>query len=619
MTNDFKTQLLNYITGNISTNGNVDEVILNQQNSITDNYDSFCEENFGYYNNFYILGTLDFKNTDNIFVYGNYKQNGVYYGAIVIFDNKFNPIKAIKTFDTGTRFFKFELLKVDENNTVYGVDNNYTSDANIYRFILLNDIVSSGIENNDYRVILRTSYYFPSSYNTIKFANPEQETNSTNRIYKEYNGSSYLFIGQASSTNYLNIITLKVNVGEANEWNLYSYSSAVDQVIGIGSYAVWQNDSLNLKIGYSANDYYYVEVSFNGTTITENLRIQLSNIEKIAILPNINTYVVQKTSTSSTTTINYLRLNYEMSHFDNIDSYVFNDVAMTYKVFIQTINNLLFICFYANETEFKYVYTSILLNDDVKTDIQTTSNYNVQFFIANNNFNLYTTYALTRPQISTGTNYIFSYAVDYNSTNYNGIEYVDYNSLIPNKSVLFNENDIIFSRNLYNKTILNNSTTSTVEIPNALLNDIPITNNNLVGKTNLNLVINNNNTTKNIYETLFMNYINTINVINEDTNTSYQNTATYINNNINIGTESNYNNTFMSKVRINKTTPVISTAYWNKIDNTHYNIELTLYVDENIPSIDFISNDETTNYISIDTSSMETGKYYTISQKLRIE
>ena len=124
--------------------------------------------------------------------------------------------------------------------------------------------------------------------------------------------------------------------------------------------------------------------------------------------------------------------------------------------------------------------------------------------------------------------------------------------------------------------------------------------------------------TKNQYENLFVNFINKINVIDDDTDTLYPNAANYINENINTGNEQNNLSTFIGKVRINFTTPKIQTIQWTwNVD--HYETSFTIYTSEIPETIEFISNDETTTYLTKEISNLTTNKYYTISQKLRIE
>ena len=152
-----------------------------------------------------------------------------------------------------------------------------------------------------------------------------------------------------------------------------------------------------------------------------------------------------------------------------------------------------------------------------------------------------------------------------------------------------------------------------------MLNNTEINTQSLLSETNLNMVQNNNTITKNVYETIFLNFINVINVSNEDTQTNLPDDANYINTNINTGTQTNYNNTYIGKIRINTTTPTIQSITWYNIDDTHLMTNFPLSVSEAIPTIDFISNDETTTYLTIDTSNMEIGKDYVISQKIRME
>ena len=116
-----------------------------------------------------------------------------------------------------------------------------------------------------------------------------------------------------------------------------------------------------------------------------------------------------------------------------------------------------------------------------------------------------------------------------------------------------------------------------------------------------------------------VNFINAINVSDEDTQTNLPSDANYINANINTGTQTNYNNTYIGKIRINTATPTIQSITWSNLDATHLITNFTIQVSESIPTIDFISNDETTTYLTIDTSSMEIGKDYVISQKIRME
>ena len=208
----------------------------------------------------------------------------------------------------------------------------------------------------------------------------------------------------------------------------------------------------------------------------------------------------------------------------------------------------------------------------------------------------------------------------YSAFNYNGEPYENYNSLIADYGNIYSNNKLVFSRDLYNLSVINNYSVSTLEIPNTYLNGITLSPKDLIGKTNTQLVSDTMGINKNIYEVLFLNFINTINVIDNEENI-IASSGRYINQNINVGTQTNQNNTKCNKVFITwednstKEFPIS----WTKTDDTHCYTEFTLYIEQPIASIKFMSNDLSTTYISLNTSNMETGKFYTIKQYLKVE
>jgi hypothetical protein len=238
-----------------------------------------------------------------------------------------------------------------------------------------------------------------------------------------------------------------------------------------------------------------------------------------------------------------------------------------------------------------------------------------------NNFNLLSIFLYQTTPLSNW--FVFQIKENYNALNYNGELYTNYNSLIPKQGEIYSDNKLVFARNLYNKTLNENSTVSTIQVPNSYLNNIDLNTKTLISETNTILINDPNVIQKNIYETLFLNYINTLNVIDEDTNEIYKDAGSYINNNINAGTDINYNNSFIAKIRINfqDNSIKIQKIFWQQIDSTHKKTAFSIYAKDYINSIDFISNDENTIYITknMNDFNLEIGKYYTITQFLRIE
>ena len=192
--------------------------------------------------------------------------------------------------------------------------------------------------------------------------------------------------------------------------------------------------------------------------------------------------------------------------------------------------------------------------------------------------------------------------------------------------LLYDDEGVIFARNLYNKTIYNNITESTLEVPNTMLNDITISGENLLGKTNYVLSQNDDEIEKNIYETLYINVFNKLNMINRnDPNNPIMNNpgAVYINNSVsNNPGETEYTNAQITKVRVNYTNGISITKdiISSEITNEIADIQFQITILSDILNIELISNDETAVYQRIvDVENYQIGKTYTISQKCHVE
>ena len=631
MTQEFKSKLLDYITGNLDIEEGINQPIIKEDNGISESSHSAFINNMlvdsGYYTGstsgdvipagFDIIGTLQFTNTDKTIIYGNmYLVSGSKprQGALIIVDENNKYIAYISEFSTGTKFNAFSTLNIDETNLIYGVDydSNYKS-----RFVLLNDIISSYLTYSEYKCILRKSYYFPDDYTS------NNVILSIFKTHKEYSSANYLFIGETYASNKYTpiVITVDVNVGEQNEWNKYTTNDEINSGDTIESFCNWQNDTLQLKFGCTnAYNEYYFEFNFDGTTLTRTKSISCAGITSIEMTSMDNTYIVNEFYRDENSVINFYKVNgtsLDIIYTETIENP--NAYSPTIETF--TINGLLFgliSCPYDSS----YIDRIYLIVDTEIYFIDIENTYSIKELFVKNVFNLYKIYYSGYDPNSISMKkktYVSSSSLDYNPINYNGETYSNYNSLIPHKGTLFNNDNLIFSRNIYNKTILNNSTISTIQVPNSMLNSVTIENKKLVSETNLNIDDDENSITKNIYEMLLINFINTLNVIDEDTTTRYSQIANYINENINIGTQTNYNNSYIGKIRLNKANMETKSIQWVNIDETHLMAEISLYIDEIMESIDFISNDETTTYLTIDTSNMEVGKTYTIKQYLRME
>lgn len=650
MTGDYKKNILNYITNMITqTEPTTDEIFANQESITREKWINFIPSSWS---NFRYEGMVapDETTTGLGVLYGGYLDNdNNSHGIITLFNNDFEPVKTIYEYSSGTPLRYIQYMKQAEDGTFYFIDDtafSHTQRQEVItsqkRFVMVNNFTIQNNLTNDYEVNLRTSYIFSGNYVNFYCKN----------MFKNPNSSHYIFFGDAVDSSssiydyrYLKIIGLKINVGEANEWTLYVNSQS--RIFG-SAFSLFDEDDnvmfrcLNTSTLNSSRAIECTSKTYTGNVETTaiatfNFHPYVDDIyykKQSVFLSMDEVYFVQNNqrwgnvgfpdnkyiglykyvfSTDTLTTI------YEKS----LGSYDFTNLEAIYidkcdtNIYVQYNTNIVgspdYIADYYFQRLINDTWNPILISETTKFL------YDQRIMFVKSNFNLLQVYLYAiNPRSATWFQYLIK--EDYNSLNYNGEFYIDYNSTVPSKAEVYSNNSLVFARNLYNLTTNDNQSNSTVVIPSSYLNNVDLTNQNLLSDTNSELVNNEQTITKNIYETLYLNFVNTINVKDEDTNTNYPNTASYINTNINTGTKNNYDSTCLCKARINwlNNSEVIQIT-WETIDDTHKQVSFNLYIHNPIISVDLISNDELTTYMTIDTSSLEIGNTYEITQKLRIE
>lgn len=604
MTDDCKEQLLDYITGNI-TPGQQSLNNIRDGEENTNNFKQKLQQKG--------ISTVDYRvistdTTTNYIIYGNYiNSSSNKAGFIVILNQNAEVLEILTEYDSGTTFSPFNTLSFDENGNIYGID----FYNNKHRVILLNNVALK--TSQGFYCKLRASYYIDET--NFKVISPYYLRMGTSSIIKAIGEANYYILGQ--STNNVMLYEFKINVGSANEWNLYTGPS-IQNGEELYTWDILLNKSGDNNVAYICykTDYYSQKLFFdyfNGSTLTRTATYDIdTSIEDFRIYNNNTIYVSGISPLESYYKVGF----YEIINgtINTIESYTggSNEQYSLYEISI--VNGLVFTekgYYDTNTSKFNLtcgVYDGVdYIVSDVFEDTFIRLNCEIQ-----------KTFSLYKFIVQTETKAYHPCIVIYDN-DYSGGSYSNYNSLISAHGELYNDNNVIFARNLYNKIILNNTTTSILEVPFNYINDVVITNQQLLGETQTILVNNANSITKNIYENLFINFINTINVKdNEDI--IQLDSAKYINSNINIGTETNYNNTKCTKVEIkyqdntNKIFPIA----WTTIDDTHKYAKFTLYVDKPIYRLELISNDQTTTYITIERE-LEVGKYYTFKQYLKVE
>lgn len=603
-----------YITGNITPGTPNDEPFYYGYNLYsTQKIKSGLEEKLNTYIIQLSYEVLTSETTDNILIYGRLRdpQDYVYFFAVL--DQDYNVLFATDEFSSGTKFNELVKFAYDDEGRVWGIDikgtTTETGDTTPrYRMLLLNN---PAIPNSkgEYEVVLRKAYKFAIGYNKIEDFFLIQKIPGEPIYYVLSNDyGSLQSVGR--------IIIIKINVGSPNE--LYQTTLNTG---GIG-----ENDSMLIEPYNDDYIVYYTSTMYGSTDFIQ--WVKGSSPSKIADIPKecSGTTIISSTKVAFTF-IDGVNELWEFCLFDNGEIEVFDtaplDIIGETKTYY--INGLTFYGIIYKDSSNKWHAVSGCYDGnkyskyDESTELFTSPLE--EKWVLKNNYGLYTMDAII---IQSNHDTFFTYYLLNYSGVYSGTSYENYDSLVPKTArVTDNLFHIVFARQLYNSTYVNNTTTSTLEIPNTMLNNLIIKYKYLDSITRTNLVYNTEELTKNIYEKLYINFVNTINVIDKDTNTNYLSTGTNITTNINDtnSDSTTMNNKKIAKIKINYQDSTDNTIGIGiiKTDDTHYTITGTIYIDKEIETIDIISNDTTETYITLDGSNLEVGKYYTLSESLRIE
>ena len=628
MTEDFKEKTLKYLTGNITPSSGNNEPQFEPTQTITNNLNTYITNNIqGTWWSKTLIQAKD-GNGNDLDIYGfvgNEEYNSVYYGFIVILDNTFTPIQFINTYSSGVRFGQIMSIKIDTNGNVYLVE--YFNSESKYRVVLLNNIFMKLPTQPSYQCKIRISYFLPNELQT--------QLNSLD-VFKSYTGNNYGFIGCNSEK--LIVETLKIEVGLPNEWNnyTYDYSSLGFEMSYIAGQCYFENDTFDFRallyqIGNTNIYKFYLD-----TTVTYSL-IDISNYQYPSNTTLVAAEILQKelyyfgimcaersgsfTGNQKYTIVKYLNNNLAIINQKNSNTTIALPISR-YR-FFQKNGVVFFKLFYQINNSYNFD-AGIIYNDEAfyfeEEDVGGT---NPGIYSFNNAFIVTMSYNLINYYIPYSSyEKFYTCQQVFNQFNYNGLEYENINSLIPEYSNLYDENgNIIFSRNLYNLSINGNTTISTIEIPNAMLNNTTIVEQNLLSETNTLMNNNVNNITKNIYEVLDINFFNTLVMKNSNNpNNEILNNLGATRLNQSISSTNDYTDTIANKIRINYQdgTSIIQNIGTPTITNNVATYTITIYVPKAITNIEIISNDENTSYQTI-VGTFGIGKYYTLTQDVRVE
>ena len=619
MTQDYKDFMLDYLAGNKTDTTMVNEPILEQGNTITNNLRDYLYNIPGSSGTAWIYsGIIQPKNSNKSIMYGNLDDgNNNFVPYIIVLDENYNPLGYTTTFDSGTSLSKFEALKFDENNKLYGIDNTTQvydgTGNNTYRFIMLDNPIMNYESTGSVSVKLRRSYFFPSGYNTNSFA-------GTNKIIKDPNNSKYLMVSFDTSSK-PQFIELEVNVGSANTWTTYASSQTTNNATVNALYVDWSGENVYAKM-YSS---YYIFTLSSGSVSRTTVSIPSSeSVQGVAYVGADTAYygVLAYVNGYSTAQAKIYKYNGSLSTLWT------GETAPVYATPTQLIRmievdglivfNRYVETYYSSGTRKADTYSGVIYNDEVY-EIKTNENMQIYTMkiepLVTHNYNLW---KIGYQEASD----IFVTQMVFNVDNYNGQAGIDVNSGVPHSMRLSDTNGLVFARNLYNMRINDNTITSIMEVPNTYLNDLTITNEDLYSVNNNVLDEQTESIQTNIYETLYINANDTWNMINRNdpleplTN---QIGATRIVNST--ARQLDYDDAKCGVFRV-----VTSGGYYDRYinpsdvsyDDGVYTFSFNFYGNPSITQIQILSYDKQTVYCTYDVST-QSGKTYTYTQELTIE
>lgn len=620
MTNDFKEQLLSYLTGTIQTETPpLEPTHYIEKETLVNNLYTNITTEIGS-NNFEIVNVIQSKTNSNIVI--NCKNANNNNSFLIVTDKDFNILSYFDEFSSGVSFRMFTGFNVDENGYFYTIESDHGLQLNNKRFLMLNNIAVPNA-NGEYQVKIRKSYAVPNT--TVLY------NNSIQGLYKAVGQAIYVILNADNSANrYLTKLT--INVGASNEWQDNAINGVVgnDQILSVDSEGNILFKTINVGIPSGLYTYNISLYTYNnGTETTEIISDTIINgtdrWRTTAKFLNINeVYIGYKTANTENTNTEYI-----IGHLDTTTKKL-TKVFSTPSVYSAIYNDTNFLMFYRidNEMMFKFnVITNsstnefnIIIGRLIGLDTQstllasgvTTLTTNVDFFIIIKTFNLY-------QYISQYNNNAYSTKEIYQINGYNGDSYINTNCLIPDISYLYSNNKLVFARTLYNKQVNGNTTISTVEIPNNYLNEISIQPKQLLGQTKM--ILNNdiNPITKNIYETLDINFINTITMQDND-NSINLNGASRLN--ASATSTNDYSNAQIGYYRLNYTDGTsedfkINPSEYTPTDEYSGTYNFVVYIKKAVNNINILSNDKTTVYATLNLV-LEVGKYYKINQNVEV-
>lgn len=565
-------------------------------------------------------------------------------GRFAILDENNEVVSTIDQYTSEVDIGCYYCIDLDEKGRLYGVE--WFNQERV-RFIMLNNV--SVPRNNEYYADIRKAYDIP----TIDGYAPTQSSDVKGFMRKK-DAKYGIALGQDYGD--INVYSFEINVDSGNVWKQKYVANVMwafnKPFISIDSnnYFTFKFIGLNTEVQNPILKRDVIVEDMNGLTLTTDT-ISITTDKQIPNNCEFGWYSEQTIVIPFIDT-SYNKFYLEMLTLSGNDLYQIHEEDFYTKqieVKFSDTNNYCFMHVVGknynapgtpedqqieNEGFKQAVYhifehTNPYGNQVFEHIIQETDNphlipewFGVKYYLVQNQYNLYNhIYSIEVEDDDNNVLYVSTSQEIYNENHYNGAPY--YPSLVsackPQQFILKNNNKIYYARDIYNKTAYGNIVDVSLQIPNNLVNDVEINNEQLWSTTKI--VINDENKviTKNKYEELILTIRNKLNIIddNEGQNTLLPDVSARVNQCIAGIYPTAYTGMYIKYAKINyhDTTTENIAVTSSKTDNVS-TISFSISVSKEIDSIDLISKIGF-KYITI-TPTLEIGKTYNISQDVRI-
>lgn len=613
MTEEYKNNILRQLTGQLveGTGNNIPQFITT--NPDTNDINNYIVDNGYDATHDFIYKFSYTRNSQQILFYEEQDDGMPVSWFIVITDMNLTPIGIIKQWNSGTAFRKWE-IKLDNDSgegRIFFIDRYQTT----YRIVYMSDPTAKKV-GDEYEAEMLTSY-------DIQFNYPNNEYPLG--IAKNTEEGTFVISSFNNNTNKISLIEFVINVGSANEWNYYTYNTAVPGFsYDTAMYPIWTEEldcrlcfvdtnDLTIKVLNTQNSGGTLSLVLQKTiSLPAEAQVYTNDIKNL-VMRNYNyLYCYSQGLIADDGTSNLYEVDLNVGVMNTLYS------TPNYSYFyIQAINGEIFFTreTFDPGTYDVLIYFGMVANSEYyEIYINEFASFTPATFIINS----YNLYSIRIIDGNYGNSDLCKLYTIYNSLNYNGADFNGIQSVISNSVVLDDDDGSpIFARNLYNKAITQNTVESTIEIPAYQLNGINIAEQKLISKNNNYIIFQYNDIQKNVYETVLMNFFNTLTIIdnNNNKNKIMTNASNYFVN----GLESQeYNNLKALKFRVTYTD---NSTYIGAIgemtiddDTNTATLGFMFYSGVGVSKVEILSNDETITYATVDGSYDPTSLYKVVQE-----